>query len=202
VARGTRLPPLTSAGPSVVSVRAPLRDPCGTLDHESRRPPGLPGPQRRGIDARVLNDPPAPSMAPACGPGQSARRGCAGSPSPGCRAPSLAPAPGWPMRCGAFQECGAGRSSVAGRDLRASEAKSAGRRSGATCASDCRGTAGSARARIARPAQDSPGVLDLAPEHGDLVPHDQDLGVLGVAGPGEQGKPAEHTQHRYVGESH
>ena len=44
--------------------------------------------------------------------------------------------------------------------------------------------------------------LDLALEHGDLVPQDQDLGVLGAVGPGEQGKPAEHAQHRQVGESH
>jgi len=30
---------------------------------------------------------------------------------------------------------------------------------------------------------------DLALEHGDLVPQDQDLGVLGTVGAGEQGKP-------------
>jgi hypothetical protein len=30
----------------------------------------------------------------------------------------------------------------------------------------------------------------------------QDLGVLGAIGPGEQGDPAEHPQHRQVGESH
>jgi len=42
---------------------------------------------------------------------------------------------------------------------------------------------------------------DLALENGDLVPQDQDLGVLGVIGPGEQGEPAEHAEHRQVGES-
>jgi hypothetical protein len=30
---------------------------------------------------------------------------------------------------------------------------------------------------------------------------DQDLGVLGTVGPGEQGEPAEHAQHRKVCES-
>jgi hypothetical protein len=29
-----------------------------------------------------------------------------------------------------------------------------------------------------------------------------DLGILSPVGPGEQGKPAEHVQHRQVGESH
>jgi hypothetical protein len=43
--------------------------------------------------------------------------------------------------------------------------------------------------------------LDLTLEHGDLVPQDQDLGVLGTVGAGEQGKPAEHAQHRQVGKS-
>ena len=46
-----------------------------------------------------------------------------------------------------------------------------------------------------------PRSLDLALENGDLVPQDQDLGVLGVIGPGEQGEPAEHAEHRRVGES-
>jgi hypothetical protein len=31
---------------------------------------------------------------------------------------------------------------------------------------------------------------------------DQDLGILGTVRPGEQGKPAEHPQHRQAGESH
>jgi hypothetical protein len=30
---------------------------------------------------------------------------------------------------------------------------------------------------------------------------DEDLGVLGTVRPGEQGKPAEHAQHRQVRES-
>ena len=38
-------------------------------------------------------------------------------------------------------------------------------------------------------------------EDGDLVRQDQYLGVLGSVGAGEQGKPAEHPQHRQVGES-
>ena len=46
-----------------------------------------------------------------------------------------------------------------------------------------------------------PGSLNLVLENGDLVPQDQDLGVLGVIGPGEQGEPAEHPEHRPVGES-
>jgi hypothetical protein len=44
--------------------------------------------------------------------------------------------------------------------------------------------------------------LDLALKNSDLVPQDQDLRVLGPVGPGEQRKPAEHAQHRQVGESH
>ena len=43
--------------------------------------------------------------------------------------------------------------------------------------------------------------LDLTLEQGDLVTQDQDLGVLGAVRAGEQGEPAEHTQHRQVGES-
>jgi len=46
-----------------------------------------------------------------------------------------------------------------------------------------------------------PGSLNLVLENGDLVPQDQDLGVLGVIGPGQQGEPAEHAEHRQVGES-
>jgi hypothetical protein len=47
--------------------------------------------------------------------------------------------------------------------------------------------------------QDRPGgpgqprSLDLALKDGDLVPQDQDLGVLGPVRPGKQGEPAEHT---------
>jgi hypothetical protein len=44
--------------------------------------------------------------------------------------------------------------------------------------------------------------LDLALEDSDLMAEDQDLGVLGTVRPGKQGEPAEHTQHRQVGESH
>jgi len=36
------------------------------------------------------------------------------------------------------------------------------------------------------------------PEHGDLAAQDEDLGVLGVAGAGEQGKAAEYAEHRLV----
>ena len=43
--------------------------------------------------------------------------------------------------------------------------------------------------------------LDLALEHGDLVPQDEDLGILGAVGASDQGKPAEHAQDRQVGES-
>jgi hypothetical protein len=53
--------------------------------------------------------------------------------------------------------------------------------------------------RPAGPRQ--PRGLDLALEHGDLMAQDQDPGVLGAAGPGEQGKPAERPQHRKVGDS-
>jgi hypothetical protein len=37
-------------------------------------------------------------------------------------------------------------------------------------------------------------------EHGDLVTQDEDLGVLGTVVAGEQGEPAEHAEHRQVGE--
>jgi len=43
--------------------------------------------------------------------------------------------------------------------------------------------------------------FDLALEHGDLMAQDQDLGVLGAVGAGEQGKPAEHAEHHQVCES-
>ena len=38
-------------------------------------------------------------------------------------------------------------------------------------------------------------------ENGDLVAQDEDLGILGAVGAGEQGKPAEHAQYRQIGES-
>jgi hypothetical protein len=38
-------------------------------------------------------------------------------------------------------------------------------------------------------------------EHGELVAQEEDLGVLGAVRPGEKGKPAEHAEHRQVGES-
>ena len=38
-------------------------------------------------------------------------------------------------------------------------------------------------------------------EHGELVAQEEDLGVLGAIQPGEQGKPAEDAEHRYVGGS-
>jgi hypothetical protein len=38
-------------------------------------------------------------------------------------------------------------------------------------------------------------------KHSDLTAQDQDLGVLGAIGAGEQGKPPDHAQHRQVGES-
>jgi hypothetical protein len=50
----------------------------------------------------------------------------------------------------------------------------------------------------------SPGQLrgfNLALEHGHLVAQGQDLGVLGAAGSGEQGKPSEYPEHRKVSES-
>jgi hypothetical protein len=43
--------------------------------------------------------------------------------------------------------------------------------------------------------------LDLTLEHSDLMTQDQDLGVLGPVRPGEQGQPAERTEHRKVLES-
>jgi hypothetical protein len=46
-----------------------------------------------------------------------------------------------------------------------------------------------------------PRCLDLPLEHGDLVAKDQDLGVLSTVGSGEESLPAEHAQHRKVGDS-
>ena len=43
--------------------------------------------------------------------------------------------------------------------------------------------------------------LHLALKDGNLVAQGEDLGVLGVAGTGEQGKPAEHVHHRQVCDS-
>jgi hypothetical protein len=42
--------------------------------------------------------------------------------------------------------------------------------------------------------------FDLALEYGDLMAQDQDLGVLGTVGPGKQGEPAAHAQHRQISE--
>jgi hypothetical protein len=44
-----------------------------------------------------------------------------------------------------------------------------------------------------------PRCADLALEHGDLMTQDEDLGVFGAVGSGEQGEPAEYTEHRQVG---
>lgn len=41
----------------------------------------------------------------------------------------------------------------------------------------------------------------MALEHGDLVPQNQDLSVRGAVGPGGQGEPAEHMEHRKVDRS-
>jgi len=41
----------------------------------------------------------------------------------------------------------------------------------------------------------------VALEHGDLVAQDEDLGVLGTIGPGEQGEPAEYPERREISES-
>jgi hypothetical protein len=51
----------------------------------------------------------------------------------------------------------------------------------------------------ARSARDSLGPY-LAPEHSDLVTQDEDLGVLGAIGPGEQGELAEYPDHRQISE--
>ena len=50
-----------------------------------------------------------------------------------------------------------------------------------------------------RPGQ--PRCPDLALEHGDLVPQEEDLGILGPVGAGEQGKPAEHAEHCQISQS-
>jgi hypothetical protein len=41
----------------------------------------------------------------------------------------------------------------------------------------------------------------LALEHGELVAQDEDLGVFGAIGAGEQGKPAEHAELRQISQS-
>jgi hypothetical protein len=41
-----------------------------------------------------------------------------------------------------------------------------------------------------------PRCLDLPLQYRDLMAQDKDLGVLGLVGPGEHGKPAEHAEHR------
>jgi hypothetical protein len=43
--------------------------------------------------------------------------------------------------------------------------------------------------------------LDLALEHRDLMAQDQDLGVLGAVGPGEQGEPSENPKPRELRDS-
>ena len=54
------------------------------------------------------------------------------------------------------------------------------------------------------PGPGQPRGLNLPLEHGDLVAHDQDPGILGAVRAvraGEQGAPAEHAEHRHIGES-
>jgi hypothetical protein len=53
--------------------------------------------------------------------------------------------------------------------------------------------------RPVRPGQ--PRRPDLALEHGDLVAQEEDLGIFGPVGAGEQGKPAEHAQHCQISQS-
>jgi hypothetical protein len=43
--------------------------------------------------------------------------------------------------------------------------------------------------------------LDLTLEHGDPMAQDEDLGVLGAVGAGQQSEPAEHAEHHQIGES-
>jgi hypothetical protein len=40
----------------------------------------------------------------------------------------------------------------------------------------------------------------MALEHRDLMAQDEDLGVLGAVGPGEQNEPAEHPENRQIRE--
>jgi hypothetical protein len=41
----------------------------------------------------------------------------------------------------------------------------------------------------------------VAVEHAELVAQDEDLGVFGAVGAGEQGKPAEYPMHRQMSQS-
>jgi hypothetical protein len=41
----------------------------------------------------------------------------------------------------------------------------------------------------------------LTLKHGDLMAQHEDLGVLGLVRTGKQGKPAEHADHRQIGET-
>jgi hypothetical protein len=49
------------------------------------------------------------------------------------------------------------------------------------------------------PGQPRP--FDLALQDGNLVAQDEDLGVLGAVGAGEQSQPAGHADHRKVSQS-
>ena len=44
------------------------------------------------------------------------------------------------------------------------------------------------------PGQGQPGSFDLTLEYGDLMPQEQDLGVLSAVRAGEPGQPAEHPE--------
>ena len=67
---------------------------------------------------------------------------------------------------------------------------------GRSCRSWPRGSSRASAVRTARSARDSPGCLDLPLQYRDLMAQDEDLGVLGLVGPGEHGKPAEHAERR------
>ena len=117
-----------------------------------------------------------------------------------CPAPSPAPARVWHVRCAGVPECGAGTPTVAGPGRRATAAQCGGDNQ-AKLAEVTAGQQQGQRGQDRRVGPGQPRYPDLTLENGDLVTQDEDLSILGEVGPGEQGKPAEHPEHREVDQS-
>ncbi len=164
------------------------------------RPPGLPGPSGRGVNACVFEDlPHCRRGQPAPEPGQltvdapvSPARVVPGhlqyqhpyrlrSPGPAGSTARIGPVP--PDEVGVPAQQG-----TRGDDQAQLAELAAGQQPGQR-----------SQDRPVGPGQ--PRGLHLALEHGDLMTQDEDLGVLGAVGTGQQGEPAEHAEHHQVSES-
>jgi hypothetical protein len=164
-----------------------------------KRPSGLAGPPGRGVGARALEDL-RDCRRRKLVSGPLARCECAGIPIQGCPGPYPGPASGRSPLPAAVRGCGA-RRPISSDRVGIPAQQCARRDDHAKLTEPAAGSIRPSAASIAiGPGQ--PRGLDLALRYGDRMAQGRDLDVLGTVGPGEQGKPAEHAQHRQVGETH